>query len=259
MTNHLDFDYNEQFPTLNSAPIVEAILHWQAVATSNFFEANYLCALKEYFPDYDVQPQHNLTTGIQGSDKGIVINHSNVVQGARIQKKQGIGGLDFACQFLRNGVIFSKLAPYKDWGDFQERANEFWEHFKVVGKPLEISQLSTRFISQVPIISAEDSNRYVGPNCAPLSMLGLSANSFYHQDTILLTNKPYGINAVRAVQTSSDGKENLIVDISAFTTSVLTEIEETETPLQDLRFLKNKVFYSVIKDPISNFGGIADV
>lgn len=71
MTNQLEINHEEHFPTLANAPIVEAILHWQAVAATGFFEGDYLAELASHFSQYEVQPQHNLTTGIQGSDKGM--------------------------------------------------------------------------------------------------------------------------------------------------------------------------------------------
>jgi len=187
-----------------------------------------------------------------------VINHSNLVQGARILRKNSTGGLDFACQFSRNGVVFSKLTPYENWDTFLAMATEFWEYFCDVRKPVEISQLATRYISQISISSAQESNQYVGPNCAPLSTLGLAANSFYHQDTIQLDNQPYGLSVTRAVQQSPEDKQNLIVDISAFTTSKVTDFDKTDEHLSDLRYIKNKVFFSVMEDPVSNFGGNAN-
>lgn len=255
MNNHLEIDHNEHFPTLVNAPIVEAILNWQAAATTSFFDGEYIAALTAEFPQYEIHPQHNLTTGVQGSDKGITINHSNVVQGARILKKNESGAVEFACQFLRNGIIFSKLAPYYDWNSFLTQAKEMWKHFESVAKPSEISQLATRYISQIPIDSAQDSDKYTGTNCAPLSTLGLSASNFYHQDTFMLGNYPYGINVVRAAQTSADGKNSLIVDISAYTTTKLTDIENTDTVISDLRYIKNKVFFSLMTDAEQNFGG----
>jgi len=258
MANNLDINLNEQFDTLENAPIVEAIIHWQAAATTDFFDTDYLASLKVSFTDYDVGPQHSLTTGIQGTEQGLAINHSNVVQGARLTKSAG-GKPEFVCQFLRNGIIFSKLAPYKDWGSFLNEAQKFWQHYQQVAKPVDASSIAVRYISQVPVSSALDSSKYIGSNCAPLSALGLNANSFYHQDTILLDNQPYGINVGRSVQTSPDGKSQLIVDISAFTSTPLTNLDNADSHLAELRYLKNKVFFSIMVDPTTSFGGEANV
>ena len=259
MKNNLHIDHEKVFPQLAAAPIVEAILHWQAAATTNYFDADYLNDLAVRFPEYTVQPQHNLTTGIQGTQQGIAINHSNVVQGARIFSANQSGQQEFVCQFLRTGVIFSKLSTYSGWESFLEKASEFWTYFASVGKPNDITQLATRYISQIQIGSAQDCGEYIGPNCAPLTTLNLSANSFYHQDTIMLDTHPYGINVVRAAQKSPDGNENLIVDIAAYTNNTITDIKNLEICLEDLRFIKNEVFFSLMKDPQSNFGGIPGV
>lgn len=255
MKNSLHINHEKVFPQLAAAPVVEAILHWQAAVTTNYFDSNYLNDLAIRFPEYTVQPQHNLTTGIHGTQQGIAINHNNVVQGARIFNANQSGQQDFVCQFLRNGVIFSKLSPYSGWESFLEKANEFWTYFESVGKPNDITQLTTRYISQIEISSAQDCDRYIGPYCAPLTTLNLSANSFYHQDTIMLESHPYGINVVRAAQKSPDENENLIVDIAAYTNNTITDTKNLDIYLEDLRFIKNEVFFSLMKDPQSNFGG----
>lgn len=254
MKNNLQINHEKVFPQLAAAPIVEAILHWQAAATTNYFDSGYLNDLADRFPEYTVQPQHNLTTGIQGTQQGIAINHSNVVQGARIFSANQSGQQEFVCQFLRNGVIFSKLSPCSGWEPFLEKASEFWTYFESVGKPNDITQLTTRYISQIQISSAQDCDRYIRSNCAPLTTLNLGVNSFYHQDTIMLENHPYGINVVRAAQKSPDGNENLIVDIAAYTNNTITDTKNLDTCLEDLRFIKNEVFFSLMIDPQKNFG-----
>ena len=187
------------------------------------------------------------------TEGGLAIDHKNVVQGARlIQNKSDT--LNFACQFLRNGVIFSKLAPYKDWVSFTEEGLRFWNYFQKVAKPLEVSSLSVRYISQIQIESSFDVSKHIGGVCEPLNTLGLDSNSFYHQDTFLLSDKPYGINVVRAVRTSEGSVQNLIVDITAHTTSAITDPAQIDKHLKDLRFTKNKVFFSLIKNPVQTFG-----
>lgn len=209
MLNNLKIDHSEDFSTLENAPIVEAIVHWQATATTKFFDEDYVSSLTENFPGYTVGQQHNLTTGVQGTSAGIAINHSNVVQGARMTKMTS-GQPEYVSQFLRNGVIFSKLAPYKNWSSFLTEAQKHWQYFLTVAKPNDAASIAVRYLSQIPIESAMDCNKYIGQNCAPLSTLGLNANSFYHQDTILLNNHPYGISVVRAAQKSPDRKNHQI-------------------------------------------------
>ena len=119
MPNKLEIDHSEIFDNLEHAPIVEAVVSWHATATTNFFETDFTSKLSETFPDYESRQQNSLTADVSGTEGGLAIDHKNVVQGARlIQNKSDT--LNFACKFLRNGVIFSKLAPYKDWVSFTE-------------------------------------------------------------------------------------------------------------------------------------------
>jgi hypothetical protein len=61
------------------------------------------------------------------------------------------------------------------------------------------------------------------------------------------------INIVRAVQPTPHQKSTLIVDITA-STSESFELVQVNDKLNDLRFIKNKVFFSLMKDAAQSFG-----
>ena len=256
--NTLPIDHSEQFPSLKAAPIVEAVVAWQAPVSTRFFDSDFVTALQEQFPDYSVAPQNSLTTGVSGTQGGLAISHTNAVQGARLEKNRD-NALEYACQFLRNGVVFSKLAPYDNWQVFLAEGNRFWQRFLELGKPSELSSLSVRYISQIPLEDITDVGNHIDSVCAPLSQLGLTANQFFHQDSFLLSNKPYGINIVRAVQQSGEGVDSLIIDITAHTTDMITDLAAIDEQLADLRFLKNKVFFNLLSNTTETFGGSNNV
>ena len=71
---------------------------------------------------------------------------------------------------------------------------------------------------------------------------------FFHQDNLLVTGHPYVINIVKTVQppqgAGSDGG-GLILDIDVFTTEPFEErANAIDKRLAEMRWLKNKVFYS---------------
>ncbi|MFC1758147.1 TIGR04255 family protein [Planctomycetota bacterium] len=252
--NELNIDHSEVFPNLaNGAPIVEAVLHWQAMATKEYREADLLKEMQASFADYTSTNQHNFEAGFTGTPQGMEFKQRSAWQGVRLTKQKDDGQPQIVCQFLRQGIVFSRLAPYTKWEEFEPEAKEFWEKHCELGEPGEVARLSVRFISQIGIDSIDEIGNYIDTVCEPVSDLGLSANHYYHQDSIQLTNHPYVINVVRAVQPSAEQKSNLIVDITVSTSSSF-ELSEVDDKLKDLRFIKNKMFFTLMKDAAQRFG-----
>jgi len=248
-------DLTRDFPDLPRAPIVEAVLHWRAVATTNLDEQGLRERLAESFADYEISPQHNIETALTGSPNGMEFKQSATWDGFRLVKQENHKPV-FACQFKTNGLIFSRLAPYTDWDQFQSEALRFWNAFVQISDPSEIAQLGTRYISQIPIQSDAQIADYIEVIAQPLADIGMSSNEFYHQDTVNLDDLPYIINLVRAVQRTDPGASTrtLIVDIDVATTSLLTDFNRLESELQNLRAIKNEVFFTLMKDVESKFG-----
>lgn len=253
--NELTIDHAETFPKLENAPIVEAIISWQALASKKYQESVLLAEMRDSFSGYSVTPQHDLTAGLNVSSSGLEFKQQSAWQGVRLTRNHsGTNNPGSVCQFLGHGVIFSLLAPYDHWNDFCSEALKFWNKHCELGEPNEVSRLSVRFISQILINDINEVSDYIETVCQPASSLGLTANQYFHQDTIELTNVPYVIGTVRTVQPNTpDNKLKLIVDITVSTDSSF-ELQEVEDKLKDLRCLKNKMFFTLMKNAEQNFG-----
>lgn len=123
--NGLPIDHSEAFPNLARAPIVEAVLHWQAITSKDFKEADLLNLMQHDFPEYSSTNQHNLEAGFAGTPEGIEFKQRSAWQGVRLTRKHDGGSDKFVCQFLRQGVVFSQLAPYTNWVEFVSEAKKF--------------------------------------------------------------------------------------------------------------------------------------
>jgi uncharacterized protein (TIGR04255 family) len=249
------FDPSKVFPTLPRAPIVEAVLHWQAAASVELVESSLRGKLEESFPEYEIVPQHNIETAFTGSAQGVEIKQSATREGFRLTKKEGDKPV-FVCQFTRNGIVVSRLAPYKNWGEFAPEAVRFWRSFVEIAQPSEIARLSTRFISQIPIALISEVEQYIDIAEKPLSAIGIGTDRFFHQDTLKPGGRPYMINLVRAVQPGQQASTplSLIVDIDVRTTESITDFAALPQTLKELRFIKNEVFFALMKDAENKFG-----
>ncbi len=247
-------DHSKQFPALR-APIVEAVLHWQAPASSNLDESSLQTKLKNSFPEWDIVPQHNIEAAFTGSDQGMEFKQATTREGFRLTKKEN-GKAAFVCQFKRSGIVVSRLAPYKSWDDFAPQANQFWQTFVEIAKPREIVRLSTRFISLIPIASIEVARDYIDIAKEPLLDIGAATENFFHRDTLRVGGLPYVINLVRAVQPREQPQLplSLIVDIDVGTTENIANFDVIPQILLELRYIKNEVFFALMKDAATNFG-----
>jgi len=254
-------DQSKRFPHLPRAPIVEAVLHWQAAASTQLDKEALEVQLQKSFPDYEIAPQHNIEMALSESSDGMEMRHSKAWEGFRLIKKQD-GQPAFVCQFKRDGIIFSRLAPYQGWLEFEKESLQFWQKFVEICKPPELAKLSTRYISQIPIDSVSEVENFIEYPPGPLTEIGASTEGFLYQENAKLEDLPYTVTLVRAVQPTQQAtplekslpEKSLFVDISVSTTDSITDFGLLPQKLLDFRFIKNELFFRLMKNTEANFG-----
>lgn len=250
-------DLNEEFPSLKFAPSIEAVIHWQARASKVLDPSIVKDELVQRLPDYpELQTQYAIEIAATGSTDGT----SELLQrsqwnGFRLQDNHN----HHVAQFTPTGVIFSRLQPYEKWETFQSEAMRFWHIFLELAEPTIIQRLGVRYINRIPMDNGEQPSLYLRTVPLPPPGVELPTESFFHQDTYNVPGYPYHINWVRTIQprqsTEADGQA-LIVDIDVFTTELLELDQVTLTQrLHEMRWLKNKVFFSCITETaLKQFG-----
>jgi uncharacterized protein (TIGR04255 family) len=248
------FDTSKEFPTLPRAPIVEAVLHWQAAASVKLDES-LREKLAASFAQYEIAPQHNIEAAFSASTKGTEFKQSANWEGFRLIRKENDKPA-FVCQFTRNGIVVSRLAPYRNWDEFAQEAVRFWDSFVEIAQPSEVARLSTRFISQIPIASISEVGQYLDVAKEPLALIGVATDGFFHKDTLKPGELPYMIYLVRAAQPGQQASPplSLIVDIDVRTTESITDFDALPQTLKELRFIKNELFFALMKDAETKFG-----
>ncbi len=250
---HFHIDVTRQFPRLVNAPIVEAVIQWQAAPTRSFEAPKLSEELMRRFSAYDCQPlhEHQFEAEIDGSQQGVEVRQRSQWNGFRLTSKDQ----KHVCQFKSNTVIFSRLAPYQDWGQFTSEAKPFWQTFVELAAPVAVDRIGVRFISQVKLKDDEDVSEYIAQPPSPLSEIGLSSDTFFHKDSISVPGYPYRLNLVRVTQPAQPPlvtHRSLIVDIDIATTDAIT-VDSVESKLPEMRYLKNLVFFSMMKDAETKF------
>lgn len=246
-------DVEKDFPHLPNAPIVEAVMVWQATPTIDVPPESFSRAISTSFPEYETAQIHRFEATVAGAADGAQVRKQEPADATRLQKSAN-GKPQFVAQMKPDGVIFSRLAPYVDWNEFASEAGRFWACFAKTYQPETIARLSVRYISEISVGSLDEARKYLQAINEPTDVSGISVDQFFHQDTIQPGAHPYSMRVTRALQpgTVNSGR-SLIIDIDVMTAEEI-ELEQMPDKLAELRFLKNAMFFGVMKDPETHFG-----
>ncbi|MEX1028043.1 MAG: hypothetical protein WD049_08560 [Candidatus Paceibacterota bacterium] len=85
MSSRFVMNLDEEFPHLPKAPLVEAVIHWQALPADAYEPAKLLGQLKELLPDYLSQNLKTVAAPVDGNP-----NHVNVTEWPRDKPSQKI-------------------------------------------------------------------------------------------------------------------------------------------------------------------------
>jgi uncharacterized protein (TIGR04255 family) len=250
-------DRDRDFPHLAHAPIVEAVIHWQASPGKSLDREEWKTELTRRFGGYSLHVQQHVEAALSASAEGVETHQRTRWGGFRLT------GADdkYVCQVTPNAVVFSRLAPYENWASFVAEALRFWDSFGEIAAPVTVDRLGVRFINQMEMKSEESASEFVNETPELLESIGLHPDTFFRQDILEVPDQPYRVNLVRAIQGPQPPlvpQRSLIVDIDAFTTGP-TKVDKTviEQRLKELRFLKNLVFFKFIREPEKRFGGMS--
>jgi len=244
----LKIDVEESFQHLEHAPIVEAVIEIRTRVESPWEESALRDQLKAKLPGYPKifsQSEFRHELKVKGGQPPEQFFHDLGWRGLRLQSADG----RYIAQFNRDGFVFSRLQPYESWDQFKDEAVRLWNMHAELAKSIEVQRLGVRFINRITLpvgeVRLED---YLRVPPQPPGELDLQIMSFFHQDSLLVAGHPYAINIVKTVQpphgSGSDGGA-LILDIDVFTTKPFEHRPaDIEKHLAEMRWLKNKVFYS---------------
>jgi uncharacterized protein (TIGR04255 family) len=240
---------NQPFEHLPHAPIVEAVIHWQSRAQSNLAPDDFLQQLKCALPEYpNLKRQHEVHLGAEVGPEGSSLHHRQDWQGFRFASDDS----PYIAQFTRNGLVFSRLAPYESWERFAEEGLRLWRIYREHAQPSEIQRLGVRFINAIGPVQINELNGLL--SLAPQSPPGmpLVPKQFLYQNTYEIPNYPYNLNVVRTIQPlepTADNGFRLILDLDVFTTKPLAVNDEaTQDALAEMRWIKNKAFFALLTD-----------
>ena len=149
-------DLTEQFPSLQHAPIVEAVIQFHAPTRTVIEPPALRTILEQQFAGYAVSDQVQFETGLTGSPGNMEVRQKTQWDGFRLTSDDG----KHICQWKRNCLVFSRLQPYVSWAQFMDTALPFWELYQKTADPQLIEVIGVLLIYQIHLLEGERPSSY---------------------------------------------------------------------------------------------------
>ena len=242
---------DQPFERLANAPIVEAVLDFRVPPISEWDNELVTQNLKTALPDYpQLQSQRAWQANIQANVETLPVATTQELGWHGVLARNSDGSQ--VAQFQRSGFAFSRLKPYLGWLHFQKEALRLWDIYQSIVQSAFIVRIGLRSINRIDVPSTTGSIELdywlTAPPTSPPN-LGLPHAGFYHTDTYLIPGTSYTTNLIRTIDTSGVGVTHiagLIIDIDVFSDVVADNYESLIKQLDEMRWVKNKLFFSTI-------------
>lgn len=236
------------FPHLSKAPIIEAIIDLRIKTESKWESEIFREGLSKELPDYPIiEPQRIIRVETMAKK-------DEVPQAAATDL--GLRGFFFrsedrlhVAQFQREGFSFSRLKPYLDWEHLVSEAQRLWNIYQKHISIQSITRLGVRFINTIDDPLGKEISTYLVNAPEPPCNSEWTFHEFLHRDVFEVPNTPYTVILTSAMKPEST-KVQYVVDIDVFTKSALEFDVIWGEHLNQMRNLKNKMFFGGIQPSI---------
>ena len=197
----------------------------------------------------ETQRINSMSMALNASAAASTLNTSTSVLGFRLGNVAG----DRVVQVRRNGISFSHLAPYSEWGTFAAEAGPLFSRYVSEFSVKEVSRLAVRFINRIPVKEGCDIDDYV--NVGPrLPSTCPDVEGYFMQ--LVLPQADMGSEWKAIINTGlenvgSDGSMVILLDIDVFCQKRMYFTEDSVWGVfNQLRERKNSIFEDAITDQV---------
>ena len=237
-------DLVSTFPTLQRAPITEAVIDFRAelppeVALPDL--AFFNRGIEAQFSERAERRSIETRIEIQASAPPKVVTPSDQPDGYIFHSRKDL----LIAQARLDGFTLSRLQPYHEGDTFLKQARELWERYVAVARPVKVKRLAIRNINRIEMDPDAELQRYVltGPEIAralPQQMLHFFIRIVVPDASGALAI----INETIAPAAADALKIPLIFDVDAFReVEFAPDAPEIWETLGALRALKNRIFF----------------
>lgn len=237
-------NYDQKFPHLGNAPIVEAVIEFQVVSIETWNHVALRDQLKSrLLPDYpNLQEGHQMQfiLGLPrpAQDLGCI--------GIRALSSDGY----YIAQFNQSGFVLSRVKKYDRWETFCQETNRLWDIYRELLKPTAIKRIGVRFINRMSAdYPKRDFLKFFRDAPKRKQVCNWDLENFLHRDVLHIPNTDYRVNLVKTVVSSPEKGNEVaaVLDCDVFYDKQLScEWIDISKHLKAMRWAKNTVFYKNI-------------
>ncbi len=232
-------------PSLSNAPIREAVIDFRVrLGRDTGLDAIRRLAdsaVQEY-PRRD--PIHQFHGQIRFDDGGIVAERQGSgLHGYRITSRDGLN----VAQVRLDGFTFSRLMPYRSWGDMVRDAWPIWRRYVAELRPVGVARVATRFINVLQLPPETDLGHFL--TAPPQIPAGLPAtcSAFLFRYVTEATDGMAATVSLATEPPEDSGSVSVVLDIDCYEHREFTvtggEMAGIRNALSELRVRKNDIFF----------------
>lgn len=243
------------FPHLARAPIVEALIHFQANAAEQWEPKKVRSVLQPAWPEHtnvqEMRPVQFQMKQEKGKEPEANVSLPGV-DGLLFRAK----GLPTVYHARRDGLIVSWLAPYADWLTFVEVALTAWGKFREILTPSALHSVALRYINRLEFPVADFSTPdlrlstfFTAPPAKPPKLSDWKYRGFSHETNFVAPSSRCVVRTNFSQTQSPPDMAAFILDIEVRLREPLMAMDgDTKEILEEMRTLKNTVFFAMLTD-----------
>ena len=154
-------------------------------------------------------------------------------------------------QVRRDGFTFSRLAPYRNWGEMRDEARRLWDRYRATAQPESIERVAVRYINRIDIPQESASLEDYFLTYPEISAeLPQHMRGFFLRTQLFFDDIKSALTLSQAQVAPAKPKSiSIVLDIDLFRESdVPQEDNELWAFLEVLHTYKNSVFEGCITD-----------
>lgn len=239
-------NYNEQFPHLDKAPIIESVIDLQVVSIAPWDHKALIEQLKQRLPGYGkIEEIHEF-------------KHNFSINGPKpLSQDLGCVGLKvtsrdefYIAQFSRARFSLSRVKKYENWSSFCDEVSRLWGLYKELVRPTAIKRIGVRFINRM-LADYKSKDFLLFFNDAPRGkqICDWDLEHFLHRDVLQVPNTYYKINIIKTIASSPKTQDKVaaILDCDvSYSKNVSCEWDDIAAHLKIMHWVKNKAFFESI-------------
>lgn len=243
----MTYDLTSRFPTLDHAPITEAVIDIQT----------------QLPPDVDLAQLRRFHNGLEVRFSQID-ERLKVLATLQLDKRSGPemksegptpdGWLmrsdkeALIVQVRLDGFTVNKLSPYDSWKSLREQTRELWQRYVEIARPIKVTRLAARYVNRIEMLPGADFKESIltVPEIAAGIPQGLP--EYFMRLVIPHHSGSIAIITEASLPTPQGEIPAMLFDIDAFRFTDIPATDESAmwSILEELRAYKNLIFFNSI-------------